>query len=106
METERIDWDLWLRSRPGDIRRPDRVITPLGDGWYCQLCSRSVNGSRAEHHLGHMLKLDDHLARRKAEPEPKPDSERRLAERRERRQEAFDRAAALGEEPVTPPARR
>ena len=54
----RVDWASWLAARPDDLRRPDKVIVRLGDGWHCQLCSSRVTGSRSEHHLVHMLELD------------------------------------------------
>jgi hypothetical protein len=91
-----VDWESWLRSRPGDIRRPDRVIVRLGGDWLCQLCSRRVNaGSRAEHHLGHMLDLDAWLVAQEASG-PKPDSTRRSTDRRNKRRLAREQAEAFG----------
>jgi 5-methylcytosine-specific restriction endonuclease McrA len=94
-----VDWDSWLRSRPGDIRRPDRVIVRLGDDWHCQFCSRRVNaGSRAEHHLGHMLDLDAWLVAQEVSG-PKPDSTRRSTDRRDKRRLAREQAEAFGLDP-------
>jgi hypothetical protein len=94
-----VAWAGWLRSRPDDIRHPDRVIVRLGDDWYCQLCSRRVTGQKTEHHVGHMIELDVYLAGLDDNRGPKPDSIRRADDRRRKRQEAIERSTALGEDP-------
>jgi len=92
-----VPWASWWPARRDDLRRPDRMIVPLGSRWHCLLCESTVTGSRPEHHLTHMLELDAWLA---DHPEgPKPDSIRRSDDRRWRRREELERAAALGEDP-------
>lgn len=94
-----VDWELWLRNRPTDLRRADRVTyTTTGAGAWCQLCDRPVAGRREQHHREHMLELDAWLAARGPEQGPKPDSIRRSLARRERRQEALERTRMLGED--------
>ena len=94
-----VPWGSWLRTRGDDLRRPDRMIVQLGSRWHCLLCESTVTGSRAEHHLTHMLELDAWLAEHNPHPGPKPDSIRRSEDRRWRRWEELERAAALGEDP-------
>ena len=73
-----VDWTVWLRTRPGDVRRPDKMIVRLGAGWRCLLCDRPVQvSSRAEHHLEHMIELDAWQADQEQPAGPKPDSIRR-----------------------------
>ncbi|MGE5274421.1 MAG: hypothetical protein ACM3QU_11790 [Verrucomicrobiota bacterium] len=96
-----VDWALWLRTRPNDIRRPDKVINPIGNAWYCQLCGATspVHHDRAKHHLEHMVDLDAWLAEQDEPTGPQPDSLRRSQDRRLRRQQQVEQAAAFDRDP-------
>jgi len=96
-----VPWAVWLEHRPGDVRRPDRMIVRLGQGWRCLLCEWSVAATeRAEHHLQHMLQLEEwETTRAETKTGPKPDSRRRTEDRRARRRQALEQAEAFGRDP-------
>ena len=93
-----VDWSLWLRSRPRDVRRADRVLTAFSDGWHCQLCGSDVRSLPAAHHGEHMRELHAWLAADGASSGPKRDSVCRAKQRREKRDGAIRLAEALGED--------
>jgi DNA-binding CsgD family transcriptional regulator len=99
-----VDWSLWWGSRQRDVRHPEKMFSSVGrDGRaVCQLCQASVAAwQRADHHLAHMVELDAWLAdaERQAVGQPKPDSVRRSEDRRARRQQQLEQAAAFDRDP-------
>jgi hypothetical protein len=101
MHAHPIDWPMWLENRGRDLRQPAKMFAqPDRDGrCHCHLCGQSVAAwKRAEHHLAHMVDLDEWQAREGKSTGPKPDSVRRSRDRASRRRESAEQAKAFGKD--------